>query len=98
MTNVSFLLADSVLGYGFDDNNNSRVGLNDVFKAMSKKFLFTNFGDLNVINKRASLALFGVPHVFLEQSIWSGRGNYAEKSTRNVYEAFEKDFDAVEIR
>ena len=51
-----------ILGYGFDDNNNRRIGINISLRLseISKKVvMFTNFEDRNTINKKASRLFFG---------------------------------------
>jgi hypothetical protein len=60
--------------------------------------MFTNYGDINTINKRASSQFFRAPHHFLESTLYRlpGSGSYAEKSVRTVYDALEKDFEGVE--
>ena len=88
-----------VLGYGFDENNNARIGMVNGFGRGQKAVMFTNFGDINRVNKKAGRSVFGHPDVFL-----SGQPafrqttppNYVEKSIRNVYEALELDFDELE--
>jgi hypothetical protein len=86
-----------ILGYGFDPNNSDRIGLDGLFKRR-RTVMFTNFGDINTVNKRASNQFFNDPSHFLESTLYRlpGSGSYGEKSVRTVYEAFEKDFDAVE--
>jgi hypothetical protein len=61
--------------------------------------MFTNFGNINTINKTASILCYGSYDVFLGDRFVNGNpvgGNYAEKSVRTVYEALEKDFYALE--
>ena len=52
-----------ILGYGFDQNNNRRIGLDPILKdaklVPQKKVMFTNFGDMNKINVAASNLMFG---------------------------------------
>jgi hypothetical protein len=86
-----------ILGYGFDANNNRRIGLTSVRKAINKIVMFTNFGDLNTINKKASKLLFGSLREFTNlKAHGQPESSYSEESVRNVYEAFEKDFEALE--
>jgi hypothetical protein len=95
-----------VLGYGFDENNSRRL---DLFRSLRlngrstsdyKAVLFTNYGDINRVNKKASELFMGnfqtfLPH--LSSIIGDPRGHiYCEKSVRDVYEALELDFDALE--
>lgn len=91
-----------ILGYGFDKNNSDRLGLNESLTHPKSPIhvFFTNFGDKQAINKRVSQLFFGNsgrfhpadPHVIpnspnpLVASIY-------EKSTHNVYDAIESDFD-----
>jgi hypothetical protein len=87
-----------ILGYGFDANNNRRIGLDPSLHGSKKTVMFTNLGDINTINKKASKLFFGNPEYFLSQSVFGNpkSGGYFEKSVRTVYEALEKDFDALE--
>jgi hypothetical protein len=88
-----------ILGYGFDANNSRRIGLEQLLKSAGRTVMFTNFGDRNTINKKASNLFFNDPSNFLDSAIVGtvpGKSYYAEKSVRTVYEALERDFDAVE--
>ncbi|HJW42161.1 MAG TPA: hypothetical protein VJ476_13180 [Rhizomicrobium sp.] len=86
-----------VLGYGFDDNNNERVGLLSRDAVEGKSVLFTNFGDINIINRKASKLFVGGYDAFDQQSVKGDPlGSYFEKSTRNVYDALELDFYGFE--
>jgi hypothetical protein len=59
--------------------------------------MFTNFGDLNTINKKASKLFFGDLVHFSNLALHGNpTGSYFEKSIRNVYDVFEKDFGALE--
>ena len=79
-----------ILGYGFDENNNERLALVETLRNKNKKILFTNYENNNNVNKRISKVLFGGEQEFRGgESIF---GNY-ERSTRDVYEAFARDFD-----
>lgn len=85
-----------ILGYGFDQNNNERLGLlNGMKNGRWKRVFFTNFGNWQSVNKRASNGLSGRPEGFLSpaSSIGTLERFYYEKSVRNVYEALEGDFD-----
>jgi hypothetical protein len=86
-----------ILGYGFDANNNRRIGLSAANHKVNKIAMFTNLGDLNTINKKAS-KLFFDDFVHFTNPVPHGNptGSYFEKSIRNVYEAFAKDFEALE--
>lgn len=94
------------LGYGFDEQNSQRLSLSEAFSLKTNQdttppVCFTNFENNNLVNKRASRLFFGHDAEFS-----SGRSNvmgnlisgrvYFEKSTRSVYDAFERDFDSIE--
>jgi hypothetical protein len=108
LTRARQWIADSglvyILGYGFDRNNNRRIGIEPLLsnspKNSGKSVMFTNFGDINTINKSASHLIYGNYESFTgeRQSIHGDplNGNYVEKSVRTVYEALEKDFYALE--
>jgi hypothetical protein len=92
-----------ILGYGFDQNNNKRIGLDphlsNASKLSGKAVMFTNYDNINIVNKTASNLCYGSYDVFLGDRFVNGNprgGNYAEKSVRTVYEALEKDFYALE--
>jgi hypothetical protein len=92
-----------ILGYGFDENNNRRLGLETSLNIKGRngkpiRIMFTNYDDVNSVNKRASYVCFGSLSRFLGEHLHNHTAYYAEKSTRKVYEAIEKDFDAFEIR
>lgn len=89
-----------ILGYGFDENNTDRIGLaTGLARPNPKNVMFTNFGDINRVNKKAGRALHGNFSVFLPGNnalrTFSPSG-YVEKSTKNVYDALEQDFDELE--
>jgi hypothetical protein len=92
-----------ILGYGFDQNNNRRIGLDPTLsntsKVSGKCVMFTNYRNLNTINKTTSKLLYGAYNVFFGDQFLNGNpdhGNYAEKSVRTVYEALENDFYPLE--
>ena len=91
-----------ILGYGFDANNNKRIGLDQMSITRGvKTVLFTNFGDPNSVNKKVSNLLMDSFSYFLRESIQTNADRskdpfYFEKSTGDVYQALERDFDAVE--
>lgn len=92
-----------ILGYGFDENNSARIGLNKLLRGNSRprrNIMFTNFHDMNTVNKRAGTALIGAHDAFLDKTTWGHpkRGDYVEKSARDVYDALAMDFDAMESR
>ena len=89
-----------ILGYGFDENNTDRIGLaSGLARPNPKNVMFTNFGDINRVNKKAGRAMLGNFSVFLPSrpplQPFNPTG-YVEKSTRNVYDALELDFDELE--
>lgn len=90
-----------ILGYGFDENNSECLGLHESLEINDdnlKRIFFTNYEDKQSINKRASLIFSGrrgnfgpnSPYVIESEPFGS---SLAEKSTRNVYDAIEQDFD-----
>jgi hypothetical protein len=86
-----------ILGYGFDANNNRRIGLPLAANGSNKIVMFTNFGDLNTINKKTSKLFFGdLVHFSDQVPRGDPKASYFEKSIHSVYEALEKDFDALE--
>jgi hypothetical protein len=60
--------------------------------------MFTNYGNLNTVNKRASRVFYGTYNRFLNDFAhgFPSKGDFREKSVRSVYEALEKDFDVLE--
>jgi hypothetical protein len=83
-----------ILGYGFDEHNSERLRLRESLRrggGANTTVAFTNFGDINQVNKRASKVFFGNAAEFPPngQSIVS----HVEKSTRNAYDALSLDFD-----
>lgn len=104
-----------ILGYGFDEANNTLLKLKESFPHDSYKNVhFTNFGDSNKINKIASRLMlsswFTCEHMqdypddeeainfFINNSIFNRKASdtrrpFYEKSTRDVYQALEVDFD-----
>jgi hypothetical protein len=91
-----------ILGYGFDENNSSRLGLRKALghnRLKAPSVFFTNFGNMNKINKRASKLFFGnsehfSPTAHQVDSFTGGlHSYYYERSYRDVYEALELDFD-----
>ena len=87
-----------VLGYGFDENNSERLNLREYLRyAMElreRRVAFTNFQDINQINKRASILFYGNPGAFPP----GGKAfvDRYEKSIRNTYEALAMDFDLAD--
>lgn len=91
-----------ILGYGFDASNNRRIGLDPSLRARQgppfRSVMFTNFEDINSINKRASHLVFGTFDKFQGESVYGTPvgGHFIEKSVRTVYDALERDFAALE--
>jgi hypothetical protein len=93
-----------ILGYGFDENNSNLLKLPDslALTKTHKTAMFTNFGDHNLVNKKASRLFFGSPERLLSDKpailgAPSGTGDFlCEKSVRNVYDALAVDFDSPE--
>ena len=87
-----------ILGYGFDENNSERLGLRQSldYEANQKSVYFTNFGNINRVNKRASKLFFGNDVHFPpgEASIETAGHCIFERSVRDVYEALEFDFES----
>jgi hypothetical protein len=51
-----------ILGYGFDEHNSGRLNLREVLAhdlMTTNRVAFTNYGDINQINKRASKLVYG---------------------------------------
>jgi hypothetical protein len=87
-----------ILGYGFDENNSKRLNLQEslwAIKPTRQSVSFTNFGNSNRINKRASRVFFRNEAYFSSemQQVASLNQSRYEKSHRDVYEALELDFD-----
>jgi hypothetical protein len=100
-----------ILGFGFDQENCKRIGLQDLLSTTprenKKRIFFTNFQDRDAINKRVNNT-FALTEATAESVFYTGSksivrktgsGGYPmsipfyERSTRNVYEALEMDFD-----
>lgn len=87
-----------ILGYGFDENNSMRLNLRESLRSVKpnrQRISFTNYGNANRVNKRASNLFFrDETHFSLEgRQVESLNLTHYEKSHRNVYEALELDFD-----
>lgn len=92
-----------ILGYGFDHMNNKRLELGTALRCDKnnyKNVFFTNFDDSNIVNKRISHLIWGHQDngkSFMPPNPYSYGNNrrppYYEKSIRDVYQAFERDFD-----
>lgn len=81
-----------ILGYGFDESNNRRLALSEALRRPKKPVSFTNFGDNNNVNKRASKLLMNDENQFRPDGPSLVAGFY-ERSTQNVYDALARDFD-----
>jgi hypothetical protein len=85
-----------ILGFGFDEDNCRRIGL-DKLRDTPKSVMFTNFGNINTINKKVSKLFLGNHNYFLHETSAGVPGaRYFETSIRNVYDALAMDFDALE--
>lgn len=87
-----------ILGYGFDQMNNELLDLSKSLRASnnsSKRIFFTNYGDKQIINQRASNLFFGTPAGFFSGSqLYIHEKSFSYfKSFNDVYSALEDDFD-----
>jgi hypothetical protein len=89
-----------ILGYGFDENNSKRLGLQQTLRydQNNKSVFFTSFRDINRVNKAASRVFFGNARHFISgnPAVEDSSNYYYEKSVRDVYEALELDFESLE--
>lgn len=92
-----------ILGFGFDEQNCARLGFNRTVKqttrATPKRIFYTNFRDINRVNKSASKQFFNNwnklgPGMFVDGD--ARRGWFYEKSIRDCYEALALDFGTAE--
>jgi hypothetical protein len=92
-----------ILGYGFDENNSKRIGI-DAWKKVTggtsrlRSLHLTNFCDNARINKRAAHLVFGrgiLPSGHVVDDERSEIPPLVEKSTRNVYDALALDFEML---
>jgi hypothetical protein len=87
-----------ILGYGFDEHNSERLNLRKYLahSATPGYYLvaFTNYQDINQINKRASKVLYGNPQSWQHGKV-AMQDRY-EKSIRNTYDALAMDFDLAD--
>ncbi len=93
-----------ILGFGFDKNNTTRLTLASATSNPNQTIMFTNYNDSNKINKKV-MELFGANVDLLSPNYMHWReikinalqvvksGATIEKSIRDVYGAFEYDFD-----
>lgn len=90
-----------ILGYGFDQENNKKIGISSFLNAdnaFHKKVYFTNFLDSNRINKRMGIMCANAEDKFINKLIYqtvtkTGSINHFEKSIKDVYGALASDFD-----
>jgi hypothetical protein len=90
-----------ILGYGFDENNSKRIGLDQQRNSgVMTQIMFTNLDSSNRVTKLASRLFFRNPDALsTPQRPTFALGNLScEISTRDVYGAFEFDFDSMEER
>jgi hypothetical protein len=84
-----------ILGYGFDENNSDRLNLREVLRndvrLAKTRIAFTNYQDINQINKRASNLFYGSRQYFPPGG--PAIQDRYEKSVRNTYDALAMDFD-----
>lgn len=90
-----------ILGFGFDANNCTRIGLtydNARCEGSRKLIRFTNYHDMNIVNKNAAKAISGNrKKLLVEDGPWAGWDCFNfEKSERSVYDALAMDFDPIE--
>ena len=90
-----------ILGYGFDEENSRQLHMQSnllLHNGPRRAVVFTNYGDSNRINKKAAKLLFGHFSQFLppHELVQSDPKFYCEKSTRDVYQALDQDFDSIE--
>jgi hypothetical protein len=85
-----------ILGFGFDENNNRRIGLDKLKNRKNASILFTNFENRSTINKKASDLFVELDDFFIDRATYHQGSYYVEKSVKSVYEAFELDFDEPE--
>jgi hypothetical protein len=87
-----------ILGYGFDEHNSGRLNLRATLRhrteLANKRIAFTNYQDINQINKRASKLFYGAPQFFPPGG--PAIQDRYEKSTRNTYDALAMDFDLAD--
>jgi hypothetical protein len=87
-----------VLGYGFDEHNSERLNLREYLRHTAelreRRVAFTNFQDINQINKRASNLFYGNSKAFPPGG--NAFADRYEKSIRNTYDALAMDFDLAD--
>jgi hypothetical protein len=87
-----------ILGYGFDGNNSERLNLREFLAHSAERdnrpVAFTNYQDINQINKRASKLFYGHPRNFPPNG--PAIVDRYEKSVRNTYDALALDFDLAD--
>jgi hypothetical protein len=87
-----------ILGYGFDENNSDRLNLRETLRhdvrLADKRIAFTNWQDINQVNKRASKLFYGSRQYFPPGG--PAIQDHYEKSIRNTYDALAMDFDLAD--
>jgi hypothetical protein len=87
-----------ILGYGFYENNSDRLNLRETLRhdvrLANKRIAFTNYQDINQINKRASKLFYGARQFFPPGG--PAIQDRYEKSIRNTYDALAMDFDLAD--
>ena len=87
-----------ILGYGFDEHNSGRLNLREYLRHTvalgDRRIAFTNYQDINQINKRASNLFYGNPRAFPPAG--GAFSDRYEKSIRNTYDALALDFDLAD--
>jgi hypothetical protein len=87
-----------ILGFGFDAHNCERLNLREYLAHSTEKanrpVAFTNYQDINQINKRVSKLFYGHPRNFPPQG--PAVVDRYEKSIRNTYDALAMDFDLAD--
>jgi hypothetical protein len=102
-TTLSHAKCVYILGYGFDENNSKLLELPDILKLTTgshKVVFFTNFRNVNRVNKDASRVFFGRNDQLRSNDyviLGAPTSDFLlERSTRDVYGAFALDFDSPE--
>ncbi|MGB4106437.1 MAG: hypothetical protein WBK55_01420 [Alphaproteobacteria bacterium] len=85
-----------ILGYGFDENNNRRLGLESLTpneiqnqsdsKSTNKRVFFTNYGDANSVNKKAGYEFVRDQNLFIDSFRTPFSGSTGHRMWSVVYE------------
>ena len=83
-----------ILGFGFDYRNCDRIGLVNLLQNgnRSRRVLFTNYGDIGSVNKRAAQAMGVSESSFIDRKYLEVGNITFEKSVVDVYRALSQDF------